>query len=1162
MTGTGIERLKMGPTDKSILRDFVRSWAPHGGLVVFVGAGFSAYQADRLPSAPASSRFGTWWDMQAEFVDKLSGGNTDIKKSLPTDPLRLAELFEIQFTRRALLDLVARHVPAVDFEPGPAHLRLRDLPLTAIVTGNYDDLLERSFVDQRPIRRIVQEEDLTAPAPRGALTLVKMHGDLSRPDTIILAEEKYRTYEQDRPGIALKVKQLLLEHPVLFLGFSLSDPNFVKIDGWIRDTVRELKLAAVAIVHGAIRQADQDMWKRRGISLVGGPGSKPEMADLLAAMAEEWRAHSAPVIDPPLRNERVASLMTRVRELIETDAPDVKAIAKLLGEIVDGAGQDADGGKEARREASRVAHGWHSLLDVISWKEPRVRRPEGLRLRDIYDALAVQQQIGLLKLALEEGELQFRFEPGHELDVPEELLRSTMTTDDRALVYLHKAKIHRERGEAERAEDAIKEGRKVSGVSAKTRDRLAEEYREILFLLGDADRLARELRAPLALPSDVTAMCRRGSDYLLLGDREAARAWYEQALRLARNGDQKYVARWGGRAATMQLHRENFEVHQDFWRDIQAMRDEDRPAIEALEKHRMEAARRALEGRGADEVVWSLDAYLAGLRAVGWPHSVDHNATFQPEEAARQAGRLLLADHAVDDRRIDRIKEGLTLLNIYGLATEVAKLFKDKHLSLLRRSPSGVAWFRAFAANRPTLPRSNDARLITALCGLPLLEDSAINALVDVVAAHAEAMLVGGAENELLPECWKAIGRHAEHLPAPAAKRILNVAIRCAESPLAARRLEPEAVARGLWLWMRTGALEARVSDDMAAVAERAFSDSVAANDSWTMRSISRLLEAAVRAGIVTGGSLERVVRAGDGLLGQVIKNRKQAFDEVGWLLVASGQGFPSREALASLTVSQVRRDLSSSTLGITLDMAKKLLPFMGDDDRTSLLDLLLEEAAELPKRRNIFGGRASIVGALCALGEYEPNRRSDIARTVQELVELDPARFGHHVDLHSLYPAGGSDADRMARLLLLTTVLPRRWRMGVVGAWLAKRSASPERWIFVDMLVGLMLADEPETRRAAIDVIRNTLTDLFSADHDRRARVVATLLQLATCDDDWMVRGAALQGLVALHDGGQLADLRALLDDAAKGDVAILRRMAELCIAKLDGNAAGMNDT
>lgn len=56
--------------------------------------------------------------------------------------------------------------------------------------------------------------------------LVKAHGMLSN---VILSEQDYNEYEQKFPLILSFIRYVFSKHKVLFIGFSLSDPNFNKI---------------------------------------------------------------------------------------------------------------------------------------------------------------------------------------------------------------------------------------------------------------------------------------------------------------------------------------------------------------------------------------------------------------------------------------------------------------------------------------------------------------------------------------------------------------------------------------------------------------------------------------------------------------------------------------------------------------------------------------------------------------------------------------------------------------------------------------------------------------------------------------------------------------------------------------------------------------------
>src|SRR5262249_46308497 len=139
------------------------------------------------------------------------------------DPLRLAQLVEVARGRTALVDSLMRGVPEDDLDLNAAYRVITQIPWAAIVTTNYDGLIERAFELHTDIQicPIVCETDLTLSRADGAQLLIKMHGDFAHRDRIIITEDDYSGYRRTHRSLATKVDQLLLEHPIVFVGFSL-----------------------------------------------------------------------------------------------------------------------------------------------------------------------------------------------------------------------------------------------------------------------------------------------------------------------------------------------------------------------------------------------------------------------------------------------------------------------------------------------------------------------------------------------------------------------------------------------------------------------------------------------------------------------------------------------------------------------------------------------------------------------------------------------------------------------------------------------------------------------------------------------------------------------------------------------------------------------------
>lgn len=128
---------------------------------------------------------------------------------------------------RAITEILKSEAPAnpIDeliFEIRPHH----------IVTTNVDDLLERSdSLNTRLYAVVSQDADLLSVS--SDRYLIKMHGDIKDPKTVVVKESDYLDYEQNHPLVATFIRSLLINHTFLFIGYSLNDYNLNLILNWI-----------------------------------------------------------------------------------------------------------------------------------------------------------------------------------------------------------------------------------------------------------------------------------------------------------------------------------------------------------------------------------------------------------------------------------------------------------------------------------------------------------------------------------------------------------------------------------------------------------------------------------------------------------------------------------------------------------------------------------------------------------------------------------------------------------------------------------------------------------------------------------------------------------------------------------------------------------------
>lgn len=101
-------------------------------------------------------------------------------------------------------------------------LNLKNANVDGVITTNWDLLAELLFPDYKTY---IGQEELLISAPQNIGEIYKIHGCCTKPNSIILTEEDYSKFEKQNPYLAAKLVTIFVENPVIFMGYSLNDPN-------------------------------------------------------------------------------------------------------------------------------------------------------------------------------------------------------------------------------------------------------------------------------------------------------------------------------------------------------------------------------------------------------------------------------------------------------------------------------------------------------------------------------------------------------------------------------------------------------------------------------------------------------------------------------------------------------------------------------------------------------------------------------------------------------------------------------------------------------------------------------------------------------------------------------------------------------------------------
>ena len=259
----------MGNYDDLHILQFIAQKLSEGRAAILVGAGFSRNATPNYPSAP---KFPLWNDLANAFFKKLYGENIWNKdnnlKEKSTDPMELAEQVEAVYGRSELDDILCSVIPNTQYSPSETYIKLLQLPWKDVFTTNYDTLLERtsSKISKRNYKCISSCEDIigSADSPR----IIKLHGSFPSHRPFITTSEDYRKYPKQFAPFVNTVQQSLLENTFCLLGFSGSDPNFLKWIGWVRDNLGENSPHMYLLTHNSYESAEKKVLEHKGVYTV------------------------------------------------------------------------------------------------------------------------------------------------------------------------------------------------------------------------------------------------------------------------------------------------------------------------------------------------------------------------------------------------------------------------------------------------------------------------------------------------------------------------------------------------------------------------------------------------------------------------------------------------------------------------------------------------------------------------------------------------------------------------------------------------------------------------------------------------------------------------------------------------------------------------------
>ncbi|TCI68024.1 MULTISPECIES: SIR2 family protein [unclassified Exiguobacterium] len=225
---------------------------------VMVGSGFSL-NAEKIEDD--FSEMALWGDLKTKILEKLlhHPGIVD------ADVLQLGQIYEEEYGRSSLDELLKESIPDNNYEPGSIHSEFLNLPWADVYTTNYDTLLERakSKIFERKYQVIYDVNDIpNSVAPR----IIKLHGSFPANRPFIFTQSDYERYPQQFSPFVNMVQQSIMETTFVLLGFSGDDPNFERWTTWVRNNLGK-QMPKIYMI-GYQQTQNREQLNAKGITLI------------------------------------------------------------------------------------------------------------------------------------------------------------------------------------------------------------------------------------------------------------------------------------------------------------------------------------------------------------------------------------------------------------------------------------------------------------------------------------------------------------------------------------------------------------------------------------------------------------------------------------------------------------------------------------------------------------------------------------------------------------------------------------------------------------------------------------------------------------------------------------------------------------------------------
>ncbi|KQL33554.1 hypothetical protein AN960_21010 [Bacillus sp. FJAT-25509] len=261
VTDVNSERTYIIEKIKKILRE--------EGTVLFIGSGISLWSG--LPS------WSTLLYELADFVKKEGFDPSPVIKEIKNNKLLEAAdiaLNYIENDKQLFKQFIRNVCRAGEASYHEIHKKIVNLGPRCFITTNYDQLLEETLREHRknlhfqPITNRQQVDCASIVQHRAKDYIFKPHGDLDDTESIILSLKHYKSLYDEKKYTLYTMEKILATRPVVFMGYSLEDPDFIRIIEIIHNNFKGFPSSHYAILPDVSKEKQDYYFREFGIRII------------------------------------------------------------------------------------------------------------------------------------------------------------------------------------------------------------------------------------------------------------------------------------------------------------------------------------------------------------------------------------------------------------------------------------------------------------------------------------------------------------------------------------------------------------------------------------------------------------------------------------------------------------------------------------------------------------------------------------------------------------------------------------------------------------------------------------------------------------------------------------------------------------------------------